>query len=209
MSWPKGKQSHRKGISMEMEYGIEKAVELQANLSEKASQRRWPDKHREQISKALKGRISPNRGEIFPQKTKEKMSEAHLKHKFDCQCIGCRTKRREYRPSEKTKLKMSKSRKKRIGNNAPCWRGGISFEPYSSKFNGQLKLYIRERDNFICQFCGGEENGRAFIPHHIDYDKKNCIRSNLILLCRSCNGKANFERDKWQFLFETLIEIRT
>lgn len=81
MGWPKGKQSHRKGVSMEMEYGIERVMKLRANLSEKASQRSWSDKYKRQISKALKGRVSPNKGKTFSQKIREKMSAGHLKHK--------------------------------------------------------------------------------------------------------------------------------
>ena len=33
--------------------------------------------------------------------------------------------------------------------------------------------------------------------HHIDYNKTNCNKNNLITLCVACNGKANFNRDYW------------
>jgi len=94
------------------------------------------------------------------------------------------------------------------GENASNWQGGISFEPYGIEFNKELKLFIRQRDNYTCQFCGVGEDGKIFDSHHIDYDKKNNDVWNFILLCRSCHAKTNIDRAKWQFLFETLQEIR-
>lgn len=96
----------------------------------------------------------------------------------------------------------------KTGELSSNWLGGTSFEPYGFEFNPSLKLLIRKRDSFTCQFCGKAENGKAFSTHHIDYDKLNNSPGNLILLCGSCNAKANFSRDKWQFLFESLQEIR-
>ena len=110
--------------------------------------------------------------------------------------------------SEEWKRKIKENHADFSLSNHPQWKGGISFEPYTLAFNKTIKFEIRKRDNFSCQFCGIKENGKAFIPHHIDYDKKNCEKTNFILLCFPCNSKANFQRDKWQFFFETLQEIR-
>jgi len=99
---------------------------------------------------------------------------------------------------------------RRAGENGSNWLGGKSFEPYAPEFNGQLKAVIRERDGYQCQFCGRveEQSSEKLSINHINYNKKDCRTRNLITLCRSCNGKANFSRDKWQFLFETLQEVR-
>ena len=48
-----------------------------------------------------------------------------------------------------------------------------------------------------------DKNG--FDVHHIDYDKKNNSKKNLITLCRSCHAKTNFKRKEWQTLFENII----
>jgi len=87
------------------------------------------------------------------------------------------------------------------------WKGGISFEPYSPLFNQQLKDRIRVRDNFICQLCGVPELecDKRLSIHHIDYNKKNCEKNNLISLCNHCNSKVNFNRPKWQAYFESKI----
>ena len=96
------------------------------------------------------------------------------------------------------------------GERTSNWQGGVSFEPYTSDFNRQLKDRIRVRDNFICQLCGVPElecNERLSI-HHIDYNKKNCEKSNLISLCRSCNTKVNFNKKYYQRCFKKkLISI--
>lgn len=97
---------------------------------------------------------------------------------------------------------------KQAGRNHYNWQGGISNLPYAFEFNEQLKDFVRQRDDFTCQFCGISENSKTHDVHHIDYDKKNSCEINLILLCKSCNARANHNRKGWQFLFETLQEIR-
>lgn len=79
------------------------------------------------------------------------------------------------------------------GKNSPHWKGGISFDPYSMDWTRTLKRFIRERDSYTCRLCSRYGN----IVHHIDYDKKNCNPNNLIVLCRVCNSKVNFNRGYW------------
>ena len=94
--------------------------------------------------------------------------------------------------------------------NNPRWLGGISFEKYSVEFNSSFKLKIRERDNFTCQLCGAKEGKHAFDCHHIDYDKKNNIYNNLILLCKNngCHQRTNNNRDYWKNYFQKLLLFR-
>ena len=82
------------------------------------------------------------------------------------------------------------------------WQGGISFEPYTPEFNGQLKESIKKRDNDTCRLYG-ENKGLAI--HHIDYNKKNNNEDNLITLCRSCNSIVNFNRLYWINFFKVQI----
>lgn len=105
--------------------------------------------------------------------------------------------------SEATKKKMSETQK-RIGTvppshpfprgeKHPSWKGGISFEPYTTDWTETLRRSIRERDNYICQLCSQYGN----YIHHLDYDKKNCNPTNLITLCHSCHSTTNHNRNYW------------
>ena len=76
----------------------------------------------------------------------------------------------------------------------------------------QIRNDIKKRDNFICQYCGLTEQehifklGHGLNIHHIDYNKENCNKNNLITTCHSCNSKANFNRDYWFAYYTYIIE---
>ena len=67
-----------------------------------------------------------------------------------------------------------------MGENNPCWRGGVSFEPYCDKFTLKLKQQIRDLYN-NCDFisglpdyiCNVMRNGKArkLDVHHVDSNK--------------------------------------
>jgi len=84
--------------------------------------------------------------------------------------------------------------------NSPTWRGGKSFEKYGTKWTKKLKEFIRNRDNRTCRECKKTEDELAYLlsVHHIDYNKKNNSKDNLISLCRSCHSKTNFNRQDWK-----------
>lgn len=91
------------------------------------------------------------------------------------------------------------------GENHPNWNGGKSFELYGLEFNIELKEKIRERDNHRCQQCFRHQDelysksGRKYKLHihHIDYNKQNNNKNNLISLCRNCHLQTNFKREDW------------
>jgi len=88
---------------------------------------------------------------------------------------------------------------------SPHWKGGISFLPYCEKFNRKLKEAVKERDNHTCQLCSVKNT--KFIVHHIHYDKENCY-PDLITLCRSDNGRVNFNRKHYEELFMNKLNDR-
>jgi hypothetical protein len=97
-----------------------------------------------------------------------------------------------------------------FGKNSSGWKGGRSFEPYTSEFNNSLRDLIRRRDNYKCQFCGApqEEFTRKLHIHHIDYNKKNNGKENLITLCIFCHRKTNDKRDYWINFFKELFQLK-
>ena len=88
----------------------------------------------------------------------------------------------------------------------PMWKGGISKEPYCFEFTTDLKEFIKQRDNYKCQNPDCRKSSNKLVPHHIDYNKKNCELNNLITLCTSCNSKANFNRERWKTYYKMLIK---
>lgn len=95
------------------------------------------------------------------------------------------------------------------GPNHCQWRGGLSFEPYCEIFSDkEFREYIKERDGYKClnPCCSKKSNILAI--HHIDYIKKNCNQENLITLCSSCNGKANYNRDWYKLWYQILMNQR-
>ena len=95
------------------------------------------------------------------------------------------------------------------GEKNPNWRGGLSFEPYTANWNESLKHTIRVRDNFTCQICFGQQNGKLLNIHHINYSKQDNNPQNLITLCCKCHSKTNFKREGWEKKLTILMEKRS
>ena len=164
------------------------------------------------LSEKTKQEISKKISKIHKGKTKcethkKKISESE-KGKF----ISDETKKRI---SESTKgKKLSIEHRKHIsesnigrkglsGKSNPNWQGGISTEPYCWVWSDkEFKESIKERDNYTCQNCGKIETlTEKLCLHHINYIKKDCRPNNLITVCRSCNTKANFNREYWRIFY--------
>lgn len=121
-------------------------------------------------------------------------------------CIGCGKELSTY-----TNERCNKCyRKYNVGKNHPRWLNGISKLPYSFDFTLQLKEEIRKRDNYKCRKCNksskkNKKESRKLLPvHHINYNKQDCRKENLLTLCSSCHTKSNTNRDYW-FAYYTYI----
>jgi len=89
-----------------------------------------------------------------------------------------------------------------VGENAPGWKGGISFEPYCHKFNEKFKESIREMFGRVCFLClmTEEENGRKLGVHHVYYNKSclcDDVKCEFVPLCVPCHAKTNHDREYW------------
>jgi 5-methylcytosine-specific restriction endonuclease McrA len=76
--------------------------------------------------------------------------------------------------------------------------------PYTSAFyNLDYRYIILEEQQQICLICGTkiEDYDGVFQLHHIDYDKQNDKRENLVFLCNSCHTKTGYDREKWMGFF--------
>lgn len=157
-------------------------------------------KHKEKTKEKIK---KSKLGQKHSEETKEKMKLARLERKEKLGYINSPETRKKLSLILKGRAKSEEHRRKLSiifqGENSSLWCGGKSFEPYSKDWTKLLRKIIRGRDGYICQLCGKHGND----VHHIDYDKKNCNPNNLIILCRACHRKTNFNRQYWtKYIYE-------
>jgi hypothetical protein len=150
----------------------------------------WEGKHhseetRQKMSASAKGNIS-HKGKYHSEETKQKISRANT---------GVHL-------SKEAKKKMSLARQREKHWN---WQGGISFLPYPTTFNKELKQSIKDRDGNECKNPYCEQRSKIRDIHHINYNKQDCSQFNLITLCKSCNYKANFNRKEWKRFYKKII----
>lgn len=149
-------------------------------------------------------------GKKLSEETKKKISRGNIRKKRSKEAIekyrqanlGKKNPNYGVKTSDETKRKLSKALTGKMrGDKHPNWKGGIAHKPYSVDWTKTLKKSIRERDKYTCKLCGAAQGDITFDVHHIDYDRNNCDPRNLILLCKSCHMKTNFNRKKWIKLF--------
>ncbi|MBA7658953.1 hypothetical protein ES703_66916 [subsurface metagenome] len=226
MLFKRGRVPWNKGLTKETDPRVKKMAETKKGIP-------LSEEHRKKISESESGERNHMYGKHVSEETKQKISEA-----MSGENNPMYGRKGEQNPfygkyhSEETKRKMSKSNlgqdpwnkglsketdprvqklsKAVSGKNNSHWRGGKSFELYGSEFNDALKEQIRERDNYQCQLCWvyQKESSRSLDVHHIDYNKKNNYKRNLVSLCVSCHAKTNVNRDEWEAYFKCILSWR-
>lgn len=102
-------------------------------------------------------------------------------------------------------IKMSISR---LGPNNQNWKGGVSKDPYCDLWNiKEFKEMIKAREGYKCinPYCSGKSTRLSI--HHINYNKLDCDKENLISICASCNSAANKDRE-WHTAWYQAIMYR-
>ena len=110
------------------------------------------------------------------------------------------------------KQKISEANKgKNLGEKSGLWKGGVSFEPYCSKFNEQFKEMIRDKFGRVCFLCGKteEDNSIKLSVHHVQYNK-NCgcddsLKCDYVPLCNSCHSKTTNNREYYESLIQNKL----
>lgn len=191
----KGEKNPNFGKPMSLEQRAKRSENAKINPNYGMKNKHHSEAAKEKASKANTGCISHFKGKHHSEVACDKMSESHRglvpwnKGKKGCQIPWNKGKHGEGMPMFG-----------RHGEVHPAWKGGIAFLPYCPKFNRILKEKVRDRDNRTCQLCSEKENGTKLSIHHIHYDKENC-HPDLISLCRKCNTKVNFNREKYEEFF--------
>ena len=95
-----------------------------------------------------------------------------------------------------------------VGINSPHYIVDKEIKRYTG-FTEELKREIRERDHNECQLCHLKNvehllmYGKSLPVHHIDYNRDNPSKNNLITLCIPCHMRTNSDRAYWQSYFQT------
>jgi len=190
--------------------GRKKSPEHIAKLVAANTGKTYEEKYGEEKAKILKKKHSEMMKKVNPMddlKNRKKVSVA-LKEGYKNKTLCCGFKKGDIK-TEETRRKLSVAVKKAYAEgrlnhkleHSPQWLGGKSFEDYGLEFNKELKREIIKRDKGICQICNCPGGKKRMCVHHIDYNKKNNLDSNLILLCERCHGMTNYNRDKWIIFF--------
>jgi len=90
------------------------------------------------------------------------------------------------------------------------WGGGLATGIYCGIWRDkEFKFDIRDRDGHKClnPYCNSLSPEDLSI-HHINYDKQDCNPKNLITVCRSCNTKANTDRDWHMAWYQAILKQR-
>jgi len=91
------------------------------------------------------------------------------------------------------------------------YRHGRGYVSYPKEFTPRLREEVRERDEYTCQMpgCLIHQEGRNFPVHHIDYDRNNNDKTNLITLCVKCHVETTLgDREYYTLLFKELQVLR-
>lgn len=135
-------------------------------------------------NKKWTGKNNPFYGKKHTKETKQKNSKANSgeNHPF----FG------KKRPDISERMK---------GKNHPNWNPdrNVVYAPYTAKFYDkdyrQLIFETNNNGNKICPIC---RKNIIKELHHIDYNKQNDNKENLIFLCISCHRKTNYNRNHWK-----------
>ena len=177
---PMNNPESRKKVSLS-KVGTTLSSEARKKISEARAGKPLSGEHKRNISKSLTGDKNPFFGKKHTKETRLKMSKNHADFSGE-----------------------NHPQYGRRGSEAVNWRGGVSFEPYSSEWTKELKEKVRIRDNYKCQISGEWGNS----VHHIDYNKGNCDEKNLITVCRKHNTMMNYSREVWMVHLQEIIRKR-
>jgi len=170
--------------------------------------KKFSEEHKRKLSISNSGK---NNG-FYGKKHSLETIEAMKKKK-----IGSKVHSEEHKKNMSLKFSgiNNPSKRKDVRIKISCWHQGITEEQWNgflteNKYcdvwnDREYREDILERDNHRCQNPDCWNNSKRIARHHINYDKKDCNPNNLIILCTSCNSRANANRDYWESKYSELV----
>jgi len=186
---------------------------------------------RDKLGRFVKGHKVPKKCiDVLIKNNHKSKRSLGMKHTEEAKIkIGIASKGNQYAKGNKPN-KTSFTKGSMLGEKNVNWQGGKSFELYGKEFDKELKKEIKMRDNNECILCKIEHEkkkeeiagiifwqravllskfevsmNKKLSIHHIDYNKKNNDRNNLITLCGSHHVRTNGNREYWTKFFQSLL----
>jgi len=154
------------------------------------------EEHKQNVSKALKGKNTWMKGRHLSEETKNKIKQGNLGKKMTkASREKLSNSRKGIKFSEEHCKNISKNRKGILcGKEHWNWKGGKEKRETPEYIDWRLGVY--ERDKFTCVGCG-DKRGHNLQAHHIlSYAKYPRLRlelSNGVTLCKKCHAKLHPE----------------
>jgi len=184
--------------------GHKQSEETKKKMSESHKGKKFSEETRRRMSESRKGKKRS-------EETKRKISATHKQPKFyekhrkaTKEALKDIKVREKISKATKEALKDPEIRKKFSGINHGNYNSNREevFAPYTEKFyNQEYRSQIRKEQGWGCPLCGKKNNNTL---HHIDYDKSNDRRDNLVFLCKGCNNKVNHNKIYYQFILNCI-----
>jgi hypothetical protein len=204
------------GHHAKLRVGWHHTEEAKKKLREKHIGTVISEETKQKMSKARKE--NPTRyweGKKFSEEHKKKIRETTKKTYENPEVrLSCGRKGRKILEPQKQAVrkymknawKIPEFRNKLIRERANNWRGGTTFKEYGYEFDNRNRAEIYERDNYTCQNPECSSSVSRIDTHHIDYNKQNHDKRNIVTLCSSCHSKTNFNRSYWKEYYQRLME---
>jgi hypothetical protein len=106
--------------------------------------------------------------------------------------------------TKETNESVKKASDKNTGELHFNWKGGD--KDYGCDFTNELKIKIKNRDNWHCANPWCKSHCTKLDVHHINYKKKDNRENNLITLCVSCHSKTNYNRIMYEYFYKLIME---
>lgn len=166
------------------------------------------------FSKNMVGENHPNFGRKFPEFSERMKKNNPMSDKATREKVSKTLKKLFKDGKWDARTGSHHSLESRLKQSLAKGGDGISLaDPrYPGIFGKSLKKRIKDRDEHVCQCCFQTEeqemahSGHGLSVHHIDYNKFNCVDTNLITVCLYCNNIANGNREYWFAYYTYLIQ---
>ena len=151
----------------------------------KALVREWQRKHPEKVRKYARQFLQKLREER-PEEYKKIDHEDYLKHRDYYIKYATQWQKKNPEKAREYRRQYAKQNKEKIKAQAREWQ---------KEHRNKILKEVSQTEKTKCMRCGYSEFPEILEIHHLDRDRKNNSKINLLVLCASCHSALH--RGKW------------